>query len=338
MVQMTSYTEHPFAEYVRILGKGKNGSRPLTEEEAFKAMRMILNGEVEPVQLGAFLMLMRVKEETADEVAGFVRAARDWIKIPAGAPVVELDWSSYAGKRRHLPWFILSTLLLAQNGITVFMHGASGHTNGRIYTKDVLAELGLTPCTSIEEACQRLHSDHFAYLDIEYLCPRLHDIIELRPLMGLRSPVHTIARSINPFNAANVMQGIFHPGYRPVHQEAAQLLGEANVAVIKGEGGEIECNPDSPCLIQRVRNGKLEEEEWPAMFARRHVKNDSMDIRQLARVWRGEAEDEYGSAATISTAAIALQLMGKADSRDDAIALARTMWQNRVRDKYVIAA
>lgn len=338
MVQMTSYIEHPFAEYVRILGKGKNGSRPLNEEEAFQAMRMILNGEVEPVQLGAFLMLMRVKEETPDEVAGFVRAARDWIKLPADAPMVDLDWSSYAGKRRHLPWFILSTLLLAQNGITVFMHGASGHTNGRIYTRDVLAELGLPPCTSIEQACQRLRTDHFAYLDIEHLCPKMHEIIELRPLMGLRSPVHTVSRSINPFNAPYVMQGIFHPGYRPVHQEAAQLLGEANVAVIKGEGGEIECNPDSPCLVQRVRNGQLEEEEWPAMFARRHVKDDGMDIHRLAQVWRGETDDEYGSAATVSTAAIALQLMGKADNRDNAIALAQNMWDNRVRDKYVIAA
>lgn len=338
MVQMTSYTEHPFAEYVRILGKGKNGSRPLSEAEAYTAMRMILNGEVEAVQLGAFLMLMRVKEETADEVAGFVRAARDWVQLPADAPAVDLDWSSYAGKRRHLPWFILSTLLLAQNGTTVFMHGASGHTNGRIYTSDVLAELGLAPCTSIKEACQRMRSDHFAYLDLEILCPKLHEIIELRPLMGLRSPVHTVARSINPFNAPNVMQGIFHPGYRPVHQEAAQLLGEANVAVIKGEGGEIECNPDSPCLVQRVRSGQLEEEEWPALFTRRHVKDDSMDSHQLARVWRGEAEDEYGSAATISTAAIALQLMGKADNREDAIALAQRMWDNRVRDKYVIAA
>jgi anthranilate phosphoribosyltransferase len=74
------------------------------------------------------------------------------------------------------------------------------------------------------------------------------------------------------------------------------------------------------------------------MFARRHVKNDNMDSRQLARVWRGEADDEYGSAATISTAAITLQLMRKADSRDDAMALAQKMWDNRVKDKYVIAA
>jgi anthranilate phosphoribosyltransferase len=338
MVEKTSYTEHPFAEYVRILGKGKNGSRPLTEDEAYKAMSMILNEEVEPVQLGAFLMLMRVKEESPPELAGFVRAARDWITIPGDAPKVDLDWSSYAGKRRRLPWFILSTLLLAENGINVFMHGASGHTNGRIYTRDVLAELGIEPCTSIEEACDRMKAEHFAYLDIEHLCPRLHEIIELRPLLGLRSPVHTLARSINPFAAPYVMQGIFHPGYRPVHQEAAQLLREANVAVIKGEGGEIERDPDVPCLVQRVHHGDLREEEWPALFERRHMKDQTLDVGRLARIWRGELDDEYGAAAVISTAAIALQLMDKAQTSQQALALAGDMWNGRGRDKYLSAA
>jgi len=62
---------------VRILGKGKKGSRPLTQEEAYSAMRMIMADEVEPTQLGAFMMLMRVKEETREELAGFLQAARD---------------------------------------------------------------------------------------------------------------------------------------------------------------------------------------------------------------------------------------------------------------------
>ncbi len=338
MVQVTQYEEHPFAAYVRMLGKGRNGSRSLSEQEAFEAMRMILNDEVEPVQLGAFLMLMRVKEETPEEVAGFVRAARDWIRIPSDAPAVDLDWSSYAGKRRQLPWFILSTLLLADYGKRVFMHGASGHTNGRIYTKDVLAALGIAPCTSIAEACRRLERDNFAYLDIEYLCPKLHTIIELRPLLGLRSPVHTVGRSINPFGAPYVMQGIFHPGYRPMHQEAAQLLGEANVAVIKGEGGEIERNPDIPCLVQYVRHGELHEIEWPALFERRHVKDETLDVQRLAALWRGETEDEYGAAAVVGTAAIALHLMHEAEDPAGAVALAQRLWDGRARDKYVRAA
>ena len=71
--------EHPFAQYVRILGKGKKGSRSFSENEAYDAMNMILKDEVEPVQLGAFLMLLRVKEESPEELSGFVKAVKEHI-------------------------------------------------------------------------------------------------------------------------------------------------------------------------------------------------------------------------------------------------------------------
>ena len=57
--EQTPHPEHPFAEIIRILGKGKKGSRPLTQNEAYHAMNMILTDQVLPIQLGAFLMLMR---------------------------------------------------------------------------------------------------------------------------------------------------------------------------------------------------------------------------------------------------------------------------------------
>ncbi|MAA72058.1 MAG: glycosyl transferase, partial [Bermanella sp.] len=75
---MTSI-EHPFAQFVRILGKGRKGSRSLTYQEALDAMGMILRGKTEDVQLGAFMMLLRVKEENADELAGFTQATKDFI-------------------------------------------------------------------------------------------------------------------------------------------------------------------------------------------------------------------------------------------------------------------
>ncbi len=332
------YQEHPFAEFVRILGKGRKGSRGLTQEEARTAFRMILDDEVTPEQLGAFLMLMRVKEETPEEVAGAVLAIRDYLNIPENAPKVDLDWSSYAGKKRQLPWFILSTLTLAENGVTVFMHGASGHTNGRVYTKDILNNLGLQPCTSLDQAYQELEKRRFAYLDIEYMCPKLHHIIELRPFLGLRSPVHTVARMINPFGAPYVMQGIFHPGYQPTHQQAAILLDQPHLAVIKGDGGEIERNPDVECLVQSVHNGEMIDETWPAMFKRRHVKDEEMNPQRLGQLWRGEIEDEYANAAVIGTLAITLKMMGKADDQQAAETLAAEMWNNRAKDKYGAAA
>lgn len=333
-----STTEHPFAQYVRILGKGRHGSRDFTEEEAQTVMSMIMAGDVTPEQLGAVLMLMRVKEETAAEVAGFVRGIREHLALPAPLPVVDVDWSSYAGKRRHLPWYLLTALLLADNGIRVFMHGASGHTAGRIYTKDVLRTLGIPAATSLKEAAEQIEQNNFTYIDVEHMAPRLHEIIELRPFLGLRSPVHTVARLLNPFEAPCVITSIHHPGYHPVHQEASLLLGHKHAAVIKGEGGEIERNPDMKTLVKTLHGKDMADEEWPPMFSKRHVKPAELDPTELVAVWRGELDNEYGVAAATGTAAIILKTLGRADSMQAAEQLAQEMWEKRRREKYSAAA
>ncbi len=332
-----SQQEHPFAQYVRILGKGRNGSRGLSAEEAYESMRMIMNDEVDPLQLGAYLMLMRVKEETPEEVAAAVRAIRESLSTPEGF-IVDLDWSSYAGKKRVLPWYLLATLLMADSGIRIFMHGASGHTAGRLYTKEVLPQLGVPVATSLQQAVEQMEASNFSYIDLEYLSPKLHEIIEMRPLLGLRSPVHTIARMLNPFNAPVVMQGIFHPGYRPTHQEAGMLLNIPHMAVIKGEGGEIERNPDMEVLLQSVHNGEMSDETWPAMFDKRHVRPEEMNVANLLAVWNGELDDEYAEAAVVGTAAIALYTMGRADSRESAEAMAWEMWNSRNKQRFSKAA
>ncbi len=325
--------EHPFAEFIKILGKGKKGSRPLTQDEAYRAMQMIMTDQVEPIQLGAFLMLMRVKEETPEELAGFVTAARENFQQHTQTFKADLDWSSYAGKRRHLPWFLLATLLLAENGIRVFMHGAEGHTEGRIYTRNVLNILGIDYATSIDQAARQLRDNHFSYLSLQHFCPKLYDMINLRPTMGLRSPVHTLVRLLNPFNADYSIQGIFHPSYRQVHQKAALLLKQPHMAVLKGEGGETERNPDVECLVQSVHQNELSDEIWPAMFARRHIKPDTLEPENLAALWQGRIDDEFAEASIIGTAAIALKLLGLAESREQAESLAGEYWQRRNKQR-----
>ncbi len=325
-------TEHPFAPFIRLLGKGKSGSRSLTQQEAREAFGMILRGGTEPEQLGAFLMLLRVKEETGEEIAGFVQAVRDSLSVPNGLKV-DLDWSSYAGKRRHLPWFILAVLALADSGIRIFMHGASGHTEGRLYTREVLRELGLPPANDWNQVSKQLDECNFSYMDLEQLCPTLHRIIELRPILGLRSPVHTLSRQINPLRAAATLQSIFHPGYQLIHQQAEVLLNEAEMAVIKGDGGEVEVNPDAECLVYKVEKGESCEELWPAYFPQRHVKPDELKVADLRAVWRGEKEDEYAQGAIHMTMAIALKLLGYANSQEDALNRAKTYWEKRHLDR-----
>lgn len=330
----TDKPEHPFAEFIRIVGKGKKGSRSLTQDEAYRAMTMIMDDEVLPEQLGAFLMLMRVKEETPEELAGFVQAAREACNLTVNCSLVDLDWATYAGKRRHLPWFLLSALLLAENGTGVFMHGAEGPASNRLYAESALSALGLKPANSVGHAKQQLQSERFSYLELKQFCPQLQKIIDLRPILGLRSPVHTLVRLLNPFNARYSIQGIFHPSYRSAHQQAVALLQQPHMSVLKGEGGETERNPDMDCLVQSVHNGELTDEIWPALFAHRHVRPEALEPSLLALLWQGKVKDEFAEASVIGTASVTLKLLGKAESQGEAQALATQYWDGRNKNRF----
>ena len=329
---------HPFARFINILGRGKTLTRSLTIEEAEEAMAMILAGETLPEQLGAFLMLLRVKEESPAEIAGFVRAARATMPAPAHSPRVDVDWSSYAGKGRQLPWFILSALILARNGWRVFMHGAEAHTEGRIYTGAALGALGVPASASLDEAAHALAARNFAYLPIDVLSPRIADMLELRPILGLRSPVHTFARMLNPFGAPCMLQGVFHPGYMAIHRGAGALLGQPRLAVFRGEGGEVERRPNKPCEVMTVIEGQLDEERWPPMIEARQAPDELMDLTRLAALWRGEIDDEYGEAALVGTIAIALRALGVAVDVADAEGRAKALWLARDRNRLAAAA
>ncbi|RMF41460.1 MAG: glycosyl transferase family protein [Alphaproteobacteria bacterium] len=335
-----SLEAHPFAKFVAILGRGKTKSRALTLEEAREAMAMILRGEALPEQIGAFLMLLRLKEETPEEIAGFTLGTRATIALPAAIPDVDLDWSSYAGKRIQLPWFLLSVLTLAGAGIRVFMHGTEGHTPGRVYTSDVLRRLGLAPAQSLAEAADHIRARNFAYVPLEVLSPVLRHLIELRPILGLRSPVHSFSRMLNPFGAPAMMQGIFHRGFMDIHAGAGRLLGQPHMAVFRGEGGEIERRPNKPTVVWTTHGAAEPEiETWPAILADPHQPADSaMDPADLVAVWRGERTSAYGEAAVTGTLAVALKLLGRADTIPAAQALAERMWADRDRDGLPAAA
>ncbi len=322
---------HPFARFVAILGRGKTKQRHLTLEESRDAMSMILRGEALPEQIGAFLMLLRLKEEAPEEIAGFTFGTRALFDLPKVMPTVDLDWSSYAGKRIQLPWFLLSALALAGTGVKVFMHGTDGHTPGRVYTQATLEALGFPIARTLTEASAHIEARNFAFAPLQVLSPKLRDLIDLRPIFGLRSPVHSFSRMLNPFGARVMMQGIFHRGFMDIHAGAARLLNQPHMAVFRGEGGEIERRPNKPTLVWTTENNHEPlSETWPAILPDPHQSPDTeMDISSIASVWRGELSDDYATASITGTLAIALKTMGKATSIEQAETLACDIWEAR---------
>ena len=317
-------SEHPFAQYVRTLGRGPGRSRALTRDEARAALGMVLRGEADPHQVGAFLMLLRYRGEDADEIAGLVEAARHEFGagLPAGAAQVALDWPSYgAGRTRGAPWFFLAALALARAGHRILMHGSNEFTRGTPVT-GALSVLGLPVCGSKAEAVQQLDTVNFAYLPLAALCPAFDNLLRLRNLLGLRSPINTAARLLNPFDAPASVDGVFHPPYIALHLNASELLGRNRLVVVKGGGGEAERNPAKPMqahwLDQAAGRGEIELPALPIPETE----------ASLSDVWRtGEGP---GAAVAQATAALGLLALGKATTAAEADAQARQIWRERL--------
>ncbi len=340
-------SENAFSPYIRILGKGKTGSRSLNFEEAKDAMHLILDDKVEHVQIGAFLMLLRVKEESSEELAGFVSACREHINqsnrksrnTTNKISYVDLDWSSYAGKRRQPHWFILAALLLSENGYRIFMHGAKGHTEGRVYTEEICQSLGLPICNNFEDVDNALEGSHFAFMPISRLCPKLHELINLRPLFGLRSPVHTLCRLLNPMTSDASLQSVFHPAYADTHHLAASLLNETNAIVFKGEAGEVEYRPQARIKLKAI----IAQKEKEILIEKKMSAPTNMPPTPeiLMNFWKNEDVEntnndykEYAKAAILGTAAIGLMVIKSSVNYQEALAQVTLYWNDRDKQKF----
>jgi anthranilate phosphoribosyltransferase len=320
---------HPFAKYIQILGKGKNGMRPLSRSEAYEAMNMITCYDVEPEQIGAFMMLMRVKEETAEEVAGFVQAFKESLPINPQAKAPSIDWAAYAGKKRQLPWFLLAALILSRRGYPVLMHGMN-RSDDRVYVPEALDALDMSAANSMREAEKQLSETGFSYIPISKLSPLASQLIATRDLFGLRPPLHTVVRMLNPLSAPLSLIGVFHPNFAKIHQQAAQLLGLHSALICKGEGGEFERIPDRAVELNGVSNRQAWLENWPTMSKPGlQTKQQRLNLNHYRSVWDGDVEDEYGKLAVIGTLALVIRALGLEVGPVKARQIAESWWQKR---------
>jgi anthranilate phosphoribosyltransferase len=320
---------HPFAKYIQILGKGRKGMRSLTHDEAYEAMRMITCYDVEPEQLGAFLMLMRVKEETAEEVAGFTRALKESLPIHDKQISPSIDWAAYAGKKRQLPWFLLAALIVVRRGYPVCMHGMS-RSDDRVYVPEALDALDMEAANSLQEGMNELVRNGFCYLPISKLSPLTAQLIATRDLLGVRAPLQTVARMLNPFDAPVSLIGVFHPNYASIHTRAAAQGGKHKLLVCKGEGGEFERMPERPVELNGCDNGDPWQEEWkPILKPGTTLREQRLNLNHYRAVWEGEAEDTYGEAAVTGTLAMVVRALGLEASEQSAHRLATLWWHQR---------
>ena len=323
-------SDHPFAEYLRILGKGPKSRRSLTQQEAEEAMQMVLDEKVTDKQLGAFLLLMRANGETEEELKGFIASIRKKFISLKTSSVIDLDFSAYAGKWRYPPYFLLAVKLLIKNGYKVLVHGDAGQFDNRQYVEQSLQGLDFIQATSIDDAIELVAQSQPVYLPLQSFAPQLRNILHLKEELGVRTVFNTAVKLLNPLNSPNCIQGIYHKGVENLHHNASSLTGCQKNLVFKGEGGEPEIRPDALTNLyfsDHIKN-TFNELKFLAVTTR-GVRPKQWSVNNLLALWQGEKEDNYGKNSVIATVAVSLMLVESIDS-DLALTKAEQFWKDRL--------
>ncbi len=245
---MSSYQE-PFhaAPFIREIGRGKKGARDMSRDDARTVYTAMLDGRLSDLELGAFLIGMRIKGESVAEIAGFLEAAEASftpLQVPDGAPAPVVI-PSYNGSR-HMPNFTpLLALLLAREGVPVLIHGVTSDP-GRVTTAEILQELGIAPRQGSDGIAAALTVCQPAFIPITALAPKLDRLLQLRRVLGLRNSTHTLVKILQPFaQPALRLVSYTHPEYLTMltdYFSTAAPAARGDVFLMRGTEGETVAN------------------------------------------------------------------------------------------------
>jgi anthranilate phosphoribosyltransferase len=226
------------AHYIKEIGRGKDGARALSREQAADLFGQVLDGRVSDLEIGAFCLAMRVKGETPEEMAGFLDATCARMqRVPTGdSPVVVLP--SYNGARKLPLLTPLLAFLLARRGMPVLIHGTRTEAS-RVFVTDVLAALGLAPAAAVHAIAPQ----EVAFMSTELLCPGLKRLLDVRAVIGVRNSAHSLVKLMNPCAGPAVIVGSYtHPEYA-VSMAAVLELTQATAMLLRGTEGEPVADP-----------------------------------------------------------------------------------------------
>jgi anthranilate phosphoribosyltransferase len=223
------------SQYLKEIGRGKQGARSLDRAQAADLFGQILDGEVSDLEIGAFCIAMRVKGETPEEMSGFLDAAHARLRrvhAASGKTVVVLP--SYNGARRLPVLTPLLAGLVARQGLPVLIHGTSTESS-RVFVRDVLQALDIQAA----DQAPVLRDGQVAFVPTEVLSPGLKRLLDARRQIGLRNSAHSLVKLMNPVDGpAVIISSYTHPEYALSMAAVFEMMG-ATALLLRGTEGEV---------------------------------------------------------------------------------------------------
>jgi anthranilate phosphoribosyltransferase len=232
---------------IKRIATGPELSKDISRDEARQGMRLVLDGAVDPVQAGIFLIALRMKRETDEENEGILEALREAAQtVTAPVPEVVDLADPYDGFNRTLPASPFLAAVLAACGVPAVSHGVEsmGPKYG-VTHRQVLAAAGVPVDLAAAQAAQRLADPGigWAYVDQKAFCPKLYDLADLRTLIVKRPAITTAEALLGPIRgqvSTHVITGYVHKPYPRIYALLARRAGFDSALIVRGvEGGVI---------------------------------------------------------------------------------------------------
>jgi anthranilate phosphoribosyltransferase len=284
----------PLQHAIRRLAAGAS----LSADESRSAFDAVMSGEATVAQIASLLVGLRVKGETADEVAGAAAALRGaMVHLPADRPEELVDTCGTGGG--VIGTFNISTaaaLLAAGAGVRVAKHGNRSFTS-QCGSADVLEALGVPIEVSVTVMERALREAGIVFMFAPLMHPAMRHVGPVRRELGIPTVMNIVGPLANPAGAGRQVVGVADARRVPLIAGALQTLGTAHALVVHGEPGMDEISPLGPTHVIEIRDGNTKE--WtidPARYG--------MAV--------GQAEELTGGPPAANAAAVRAVLTGDA--------------------------
>ncbi|MFZ1414762.1 MAG: anthranilate phosphoribosyltransferase [Defluviicoccus sp.] len=303
------------------------GGQTFTAEEAEEAFSIIMSGEATPAQIGAFLMALRIRGETVDEITGAVRVMRTKV-LPVQAPAGAIDIVGTGGDAAGT--FNISTaaaLVVAGAGVPVAKHGNRA-LSSKCGAADVLAELGVNVDAPIPLIEQAIREAGIGFL----MAPRHHSAMRHvggpRVELGFRTIFNLLGPLSNPAGVKRQFSGAFAREWIEPMACVLANLGSERAWVVHGADGLDELTTTGPSFVAELDAGRVHTfEVTPEDAGLRRAAPDDLkggdsvtNAAAMVQVLSGESGPLRD--VTLFNAAAALIVAGRCDTLKDGVALA----------------
>ena len=315
-----------------------------------QAFDVIMNGDASPAQVAGLLIGMRVKGETAQEVAGVARALRRaMVRLPAVHAETLVDTCGTGGGA--LQTFNISTaagLLAAGTGVRIAKHGNRSFTS-RSGSADVLEALGVPVDAPLETMTRSLADAGIVFMFAPAMHPAMRHVGPVRREIGVPTVMNIVGPLANPAGAGRQVVGVAERSRMALIAGALLELGTRHALVVHGEPGLDELSPLGPTHVIEVRGGETREYTLdPRQLGFRDIApadlagGSPQENAALIEAVLGGRGPRGARAAVILNAAAAMYVGGTAPSIEQAVPMATEALEagegaaalERLRDAY----